>query len=96
MTDYYTYKLGEATLFSQRHVSATHIQFNVNKGTTMFIFHVNQLLTVASGILTMHMDESTFERSGLSDNIGLVKGQRMRSTWKSCCHHLKEFVLITM
>ncbi|CCE28348.1 uncharacterized protein CPUR_01823 [Claviceps purpurea 20.1] len=69
---------GEATLFSQRHVSATHIQFNVNKGTTMFIFHVNQLLTVASGILTMHMDESTFERSGLSDNIGLVKGQRMR------------------
>ncbi|KAG6061395.1 hypothetical protein E4U32_002995 [Claviceps aff. humidiphila group G2b] len=53
---------GEATLFSQRHVSATHIQFNVNKG-----------------ILTMHMDESTFERSGLSDNIGLVKGQRMRT-----------------
>ncbi|KAG5952223.1 hypothetical protein E4U58_000889 [Claviceps cyperi] len=52
---------GEATLLSQRHVSATHIQFNVNKG-----------------ILTMHMDESTFERSGLSDNIGLVKGQRMR------------------
>ncbi|KAG6106365.1 hypothetical protein E4U13_007461 [Claviceps humidiphila] len=52
---------GEATLFSQRHVSATHIQFNVNKG-----------------ILTMHMDESTFERSGLSDSIGLVKGQRMR------------------
>ncbi|KAG6044035.1 hypothetical protein E4U39_003860 [Claviceps sp. Clav50 group G5] len=52
---------GEATLFSQSHVSATHIQFNVNKG-----------------ILTMHMDESTFERSGLSDNIGLVKGRRMR------------------
>ncbi|KAG6096665.1 hypothetical protein E4U30_001349 [Claviceps sp. LM220 group G6] len=52
---------GEATLFSQRHASATHTQFNVNKG-----------------ILTMHMDESTFERSGLFDNIGLVKGQRMR------------------
>ncbi|KAG6024300.1 hypothetical protein E4U19_003857 [Claviceps sp. Clav32 group G5] len=69
---------GEATLFSQSHVSATHIQFNVNKGTTMFISHVNQLLTAASGILTMHMDESTFERSGLSDNIGLVKGRRMR------------------
>ncbi|KAG6070719.1 hypothetical protein E4U15_007849 [Claviceps sp. LM218 group G6] len=69
---------GEATLFSQRHASATHTQFNVNKGTTIFIFHVKQLLTVASGILTMHMDESTFERSGLFDNIGLVKGQRMR------------------
>ncbi|KAG5932285.1 hypothetical protein E4U60_005337 [Claviceps pazoutovae] len=52
---------GEATLFSQRHVSATHIQFNVNKG-----------------ILTMHMDGSTFERSGLSDNVGLVKGQRLK------------------
>lgn len=58
----------------------------------MFIFHVKQLLTVASGILTMHMDESTFERSGLSDSIGLVKGQRMRSTWKLCCHHLKKCV----